>query len=85
MLVCATLLLSHGPIKAWADNSASTEEQGAASSPAKNADWDPVTKLLAWIQQNEGQVSFIGPPNACSSYACVCTLLAPNVLLLKHT
>ena len=78
MLVCATLLLSHGPIKAWADNSASTEEQEAASSPVKNADWDPVTKLLAWIQQNEGQVSFIGPPNACSNLRMCLHIADPN-------
>jgi len=53
--VLTILLLSQGPPCCWAE--APAGQEGAAQSPAKESDWDPITKLLAWIQQNEGQVS----------------------------
>ncbi|BDA50257.1 hypothetical protein COCOBI_15-3860 [Coccomyxa sp. Obi] len=54
--VLVFLFLSQGTLKTWAEDSAPLEQRQAEESPAANADLDPVTKLLIWIQQNEGQV-----------------------------
>ncbi|CAL8465237.1 g4772 [Coccomyxa elongata] len=47
--------MSQGAVT-WAEDSAPLEQKQAEESPAKNADLDSITKLLIWIQQNEGQV-----------------------------
>ncbi len=64
--VLAILLLSQGALRALAKDPAPAEKQEATGMPAKNVDWDPITKLLAWIQQNDGQVRATGLPMACS-------------------
>ena len=84
--VLVILLVSQGPISALAENSASTDKQEAAGTLANNADWDPVTKLLAWIQQNEGQVRLILLVSQMHAATCVfvCTSLVPEDSMSKQ-